>query len=84
MREVRWRRAERAIELDVFRCIREMIFTPDDVADLHLDVVDDVDEVENPRAVRPANRHVRMRLAIRKVEVDAAAHNVINNDVLAR
>ena len=42
-----------------------MIFATDDVTDFHLDVVDDVDEVENPGAVRTANRHIRMRLRIR-------------------
>ena len=39
---------ERAIELDVFRRVREMIFAADHVADFHLDVVHHVDEMKNP------------------------------------
>ncbi len=61
VRETRRLRAERAIELDVLRRIGKMILAPNDVRDFHLDVVDHVDEMKNPRAVRPPNRHVRMR-----------------------
>src|SRR6266568_1088369 len=49
MRVARRRRAERAENLDMLRRIREMIFAADHMRDFHLEVVDDVDEMENPR-----------------------------------
>ena len=84
VREARRLRAERAIELDVLRRIREMILAADDVGDLHLDVVDHIHEVENPRAVRPADGHVRVRFRVREVEIDRAADDVVHDHVLAR
>ena len=65
MRETRRLGAERAIKLDVLGRIREMIFAADDVADLHLDVVDHVDEMKNPRAIGTADGHVGMRFFVR-------------------
>ena len=65
MRELRRLGAEGAVKLDVFGRVREMIFATDDVADLHLDIVDHVDEVEDPRPIRTPDRHIRMRLLIR-------------------
>src|SRR2546421_189801 len=50
-----------------------MIFAPDDVGDFHLDVINNVDEVKNPGAVRSADRHVRMRLFVRPIEIDLPA-----------
>jgi len=82
MREARRRRAKRTIQLNVLGRIREMIFTANDVRNLHLDVVNHVDEMKNPGAVRSANGHVGMRPGIGEIEIDFAADHIIDNDVL--
>ena len=84
MRETRRRCAERAVELHVLGRIGKMILAANDVRDLHLDVVHDVDEMENPRAVGPADGHVRIRLGAGHVEFDVAADDVIDDDLFAR
>src|SRR5260221_10928301 len=61
-----------------------MIFTADDVRDLHFDIVHDIDEMENPRAIRAADRHVRMRVRVREIEFDAAANEIVHDDLFAR
>ena len=65
----------------MFGRIREMIFTPNDVRNLHFHVVHDVDEMENPRAVRPANSHVRVGLFVREVEINFSGNEIINDYV---
>ena len=84
MREARRFRPERAVKLDVLGRIREMIFAPDDVADFHLEVVDHIDEVKNPRAIRPADRHVRDAFRDSSGQIDPPADDVIDHDMLAR
>ena len=84
MREARRRGAKGAKELDMFRRIRKMVFAANDMRDFHLDVVHHVHEMKNPRAVRTPDRHVGMRSRIRQIEIDFAADEVIDDDVLAR
>ena len=45
-------------ELEVLRRVGKVILAANDVRDLHLDVVHDIHEMEDPRAVRAADRHV--------------------------
>src|SRR2546429_1665211 len=82
MREMRGCGAECAIKLDMFRCIRKMVLAPDDMRDFHFDVVDHIYEVKNPRAVRPADRHIGMGSWICEIEIDFAADDVIDHQVL--
>src|SRR5205823_3569372 len=84
MREMWGFRAECAIKLDMFRCIREMVLAADDMRDFHLDVVDHIDKVKNPRAVGSADRHIGMGPRICEIEVDFAADDVIEHRVLTR
>src|SRR2546423_15444944 len=60
-----------------------MVLAPNHVGDFHLDVVHDVDEMENPGAIGPANRHVGIRLRIGQIELDAAANRIVDDDLLA-
>jgi hypothetical protein len=39
--------------------------------------------MKNPRAIRTADGHVRVRSRIAKVEIDLAAHNVVHEHVFA-
>ena len=50
---------------DVFRRVREMVFAANDVRNLHLDVVNHIDEMKDPRTIGTANGHVGMRPGIR-------------------
>src|SRR2546423_2066161 len=61
-----------------------MIFAPNHVRDFHLDVIDHVYEMKNPRAIGPPDRHVRVRARIREIEINLAANEIVNNDVLTR
>ena len=81
---MRRRRAERAKNFDVLRCVGEMIFAPDHVGDFHFQIVDHIHKMKNPRTIRPANGHVGVRSRIAQIEVDFAAHDVVYNDVLVR
>ena len=60
MRELRRLGAEGPVELDVLWCVGEVIFAPDDMRDPHLQIVNNVHKVKNPRAVRPPESHVGM------------------------
>ena len=40
--------------------------------------------MKNPRAVGAAHRHVGMGLFVRKIEIDFAGNEIINNHMLAR
>src|SRR5438046_2105829 len=84
MREMRGCGAECAIKLDMFRCIREVVLASDDMRDFHFDVVDYIDEMKNPRAVGPADRHIGMGAWICKIEIDFATDDVIDHHVLTR
>lgn len=54
-----WRRSvEGPVEIEVARGIGEMIFPPQNVGDLHFDVVDDIDEVEDVGTIGAADGHV--------------------------
>ena len=81
--ETRRRDAEGPINLNVFRRVGQMVLAPDHVGDFHLDVVHDVDEMENPRAIRPPNRHVGIRPGIGQIEFDVAANRIVDDDLLA-
>ena len=77
------------VEFEVLGSVGKMVLAADDVADLHFDVVDDVDEMENPRAVGAADRHVRLHVAQRvdglgTVDFDVPADEVVHDDELAR
>ena len=67
----------------MFRRVGKMILPTHDVADLHLDVVHHVDEMEYPRAVGAANGHVGIRFRVRQVDFDVAADRVFDHDLLA-
>ncbi len=84
MRVVRWLDAEGAKDLDVLGRIGKVIFAADHVRDFHLEVVDDVYEMKNPRAVRPPDRHIGMRARIGEIEIDFAADEIVHDDVLPR
>src|SRR6266566_9849455 len=84
MREMRRRSAECAIKLDMFRCVRKMIFTANNMRNLHLDVVDHIHEMKNPRTVGPPDRHDGMRARICKIKIDFSADDVIDKHMLAR
>src|SRR5438067_5224644 len=61
-----------------------MILAADHVRDLHLDIIHDIDEMKNPRAVRAADGHVGIRLRAGHVKLDAPADDVIHDNSLAR
>ena len=84
MRVVRWRRAQRANDLDVLWRIRKMIFAADHVRDFHLEIVNHVHEMKDPGAKRAPDGHIRVRGGIAEIEIDSAAHDVVHDDVLAR
>ncbi len=71
-------------EFEVLGGVGEMVFAANDVGDLHFDVIDDIHEMENPRAVWAADGHVRVGGGIGEVEIDAAADEVMDGDDLAR
>src|SRR5205823_13733563 len=81
---MRRRRAERAENLDVLGRVREMIFAANDVRDFHLEVVDHIYEMKNPRAVRAPDGHVGMRSGIGEIEIDLAADEIVDHDVFSR
>ena len=72
--------AEGLVEFDVLGGIRKVVFAADDMGHFHLDVVDHVDEVKNPRAVRAADGHVGMGAGVGEVERDRAADFVMHGD----
>ena len=76
--------SEGFVELDVLRCVGQMVFAADDIGDLHFDIVDHIDEVENPRPVRAAHGHVGVSPGIREIENDGAADFVMDGDAFAR
>ena len=80
---MRRRCAERAKDLDVLGRVREVIFATDHVGDFHLQVVNHIHEMKNPRAIRTSNCHVGVRRRIREIKIDFTAHDVIDDDVLA-
>src|ERR1700693_3434583 len=61
-----------------------MVLPTDHVRDLHLDVVDHVDEMKNPRAIRPPHVRVRVVARIREIEIDFAANEIVHDHMLAR
>src|SRR5205085_3020985 len=46
-------------------------------------VVNHVDEMENPRAIRTADGHVRVDFFVRKIEIDFAADQIVDDNMLA-
>ena len=55
-----------------------MILAANDVRDLHLEVVDHVDKMKNPRAIRTPDGHVGMRFDIVEIELNLAADEIID------
>src|SRR6266480_7493760 len=84
MRVVRWLDVECAENFNMFGRVGKMVFAADHVRDFHLEVVDDVYEMKNPRAVGTSNRHIRMRTGIGEIEIDFAADKIVHDDVLPR
>ena len=82
--ELRRHGPERLVELDVFRRVREVVLAADHMRELHLDVVHHIHEMENPRAVRAADRHVGVRGRVRHVELDPPANQVLHHHRLPR
>src|SRR5437762_1700258 len=83
MRITRRRNTKGTKKLDVFRRVRKMIFSSNYMRNFHLHVVNHVDEMKNPRTVRAADGHVRVDFLVRKIEIDFAANEIINHDMLA-
>jgi hypothetical protein len=65
VREARRLSAERAVKFNMFRGIRKMVLAANHVTDFHLDVIDHIHKMKNPRALRSTDRHVGMRAWIR-------------------
>src|SRR5204863_2853311 len=61
-----------------------MIFASNDVRNFHFDVVNHVDEMENPRSIWPADCHIRMRSRIGEIEIDFAADKIVHDHMLTR
>jgi hypothetical protein len=84
MGERRRIRAQRLVQFDMFWGVGKMILTADDVSDLHLQIVDDVDEMKDPGSVGTADGHIRMRGRIRHIEGNVSTDEVGNRHSLAR
>src|SRR4029077_20195223 len=82
MRVVRWLNAECAENFNMFGRVGKMVLAADHVGNFHLEVVDDVYEMKNPRAVRPPDRHIGMRARIGQIEIDFTADEIVHDDVL--
>lgn len=75
---------EGAEEGDVFGCVAEVVFAADDVSDLHFEVVDDVNEVEDGLAVGANDDEVGVGgLAVGEFAADLADHGVTDEDGFA-
>src|SRR6478752_1457927 len=83
MRITRRRNTKGTKKLDVFRRVRKMIFPSNHVRDFHLHVVNHVDEMKNPRAIRTADGHVRVDFLVREIEIDLAANEIVDHYMLA-
>src|SRR5689334_7431627 len=83
MRVMRRGNAKSTKKLDVFRCVRKMILPSNHVRNFHLDFVNHVDEMENPRAIWAADGHVRVDFFVGKIEIDFAANEIVDHDMLA-
>src|SRR5215471_2966106 len=77
------RNTKGAKKLDVFRRVRKMIFSSNDVRNSHLHVVNHVHEMENPGPIRTTNGHVWVDFLVRKIENDFAANEIVDHDMLA-
>ena len=62
--------------------VGEVILATDYVGDLHLDVINDADEVEDPGAVRTAKSQIGMGAGIGQVELDLSADLVVDDNLL--
>src|SRR5262249_12293119 len=82
--KVWWRRAESFVKLDVLRRVREMILAADDVRDFHLDVIDHIHEVKDPRAVRAPDGHVGMRRRVGEIKIDFSTHEIVDDYMFTR
>ncbi len=80
----RGRLSEGFEEFEMFGRVGEVIFAANDVGDLHFDVIDDIDEVEDPGAIGSADGHVGMGVRVGEIEFDIAADEVVDGDFLAQ
>ena len=83
MRIARRGNAKSTKKLDVFRRVRKVIFASNHVRNFHLDFINHVDEMENPLAIRAADGHVGVDFLVRQIEIDFAANEIVDHDMLA-
>ena len=57
----------------MFWSVGEVIFTTNDMADFHRDVINDIDKMKNPRAVGTTQCHVGMSFRIGQIELNRSA-----------
>src|SRR6201997_5442305 len=74
MRKARRLDLQCLIKRDVFGRIGQVVFAPDHVRYFHFDIVDDVNEMEDPGPIRPADGHVGLHTAI---ELDPATDYIV-------
>src|SRR4029077_20320007 len=75
-------RADRANDVDLFRRVRDVVLTADDVSDLVTHVFHGRSEVVGGTAVRPTEDYI-LQLIVR--ELDAAANGIVpGGDTLVR
>jgi hypothetical protein len=74
---VRRLRAERLDEREMLLRVGKMVFAANDVGDAHLQIIDDVDEVENGRAILALDDEVGF---VRAVELDVATNEVVHGN----
>jgi hypothetical protein len=75
---------EGLVEFDMLGGVGEVILATDYVGDLHLDVIDDAYEVEDPGAIRTAKSQIGMGAGIREVELDLSADLIVDDNLLPR
>lgn len=80
---LRWGFAEGLEELEVLGRVHEMVFATNDVGEAHLEVVDDIDEVEDEGSVGAADDHVGGVGLVGVVDGDFTADEVVHGDGFA-
>ena len=83
MGEARRLGTEGLVEFDMLRGVGEMVLTTDDMGDFHLNVIDDINEMEDPGAIGTAQSDVGMGAGIGEIEFNPAANLVLQDDLLA-
>ena len=75
---------ESLVEFDMLRCVGKVILATDDMGDFHLDIIDDIHEVENPGAIRTTQGDVWMCSGVGEIKFYPAADFVLEDDLLTR